>query len=126
MCIVLYITQKCVFDRKLKLELVTSELTLFNLYPLSHKAMNNTFLFVTLFLGIHHFVPSIIIAKKKNLFPELFVPLTVDSGIFLATTTCCVSSNLKVKEAERLGERKRAAALLTILTGLRQFPHIYC
>lgn len=40
-------------------------------------------------------------------FPELFVSLTVDSDVFLAPTTCSVSSNLKVREAERLGERKR-------------------
>ncbi len=55
--------------------------------------------------------------EKKNLSAELFVPLNVDSDIFLATTTCSVSSNLKVKEAEMLGERKRAQPSWQLVLG---------
>lgn len=88
--------------------------------------MNNTLLFESIFLGIHHYLTSIILSQKINLFPKLFVHLIVDTDVFLAIITSSVSYNLEVKEAERSGERERTAALSTILTGPRQFPHIYC
>lgn len=54
---------------------------------------------------------------------EFLVPFTV---IYLLLSNVMFPLIWNVKEAKRLGERKRAAALLTTLTGPRQFPNMYC